>query len=184
MIVSWNWLKEYVELDMPVAELERRLMLAGLNHEETREVGGDLAIDLEVTSNRPDCLGHLGVAREVAVLWERKLTRPPVELPETGPKVDTLARVRIECPRLCPRYTARVIQGVKVGPSPAWISRRLATLGIAAINNVVDITNYVMMECGQPLHAFDLAGLTGHEIVVRELAPTSRWSPSITGRTC
>ncbi len=76
MIVSWNWLKEYVLLDMPHAELERRLMMAGLNHESTDEVGGDLAIDLEVTSNRPDCLGHLGIAREVAVLWGRSLKVP------------------------------------------------------------------------------------------------------------
>ena len=76
--------------------------------------------------------------------------------------------MRIECPQLCPRYTARVIRGVKVGPSPAWLARRLATLGIAAINNVVDMTNYVLMECGQPLHAFDLARLAGREIVVRE----------------
>ncbi len=168
MIVSWNWLKEYVTLDMPVGELERRLMLAGLNHEETSDVGGDLAIDLEVTSNRPDCLGHIGIAREVAVLWGRELKKPPVDLAEAGPNVDTLAKVRIDSPQLCPRYTARVLQGVKVGPSPAWLARRLTTVGIATINNVVDITNYVLMECGQPLHAFDLAGLRGREIIVRE----------------
>jgi len=168
MIVSWNWLKEYVLLDMPAAELERRLMLAGLNHEETSEVGGDLAIDLEVTSNRPDCLGHLGIAREVAVLWQRELKRPPIDLVESGPPVARLASVQVDCPQLCPRYTARVIQGVKVAASPTWLSRRLATLGIASINNIVDISNYVLMECGQPLHAFDLAGLKGNKIVVRE----------------
>ena len=76
MLVSWNWLKQYVPLTMSVAELERRLMMAGLNHEGTAEVGGDLAIDLEVTSNRPDCLGHIGIAREVAVLWGSELTLP------------------------------------------------------------------------------------------------------------
>jgi phenylalanyl-tRNA synthetase beta chain len=168
MIVSWNWLKEYVRLDMPAADFERRLMLAGLNHEETNQVGTDLAIDLEVTSNRPDCLGHIGIAREAAVLFERELKLPPVDLPDAGPKVDTLAKVRIDCPELCPRYTARVIQGVKVSPSPAWLKDRLATVGIAAINNIVDITNYVLMECGQPLHAFDLARVGGREIVVRE----------------
>ena len=82
MLFSWNWLKQYVPLTMSVAELERRLMMAGLNHESTSEVGGDLAIDLEVTSNRPDCLGHIGIAREVAVLWGCDLTLPatrPVE---------------------------------------------------------------------------------------------------------
>jgi len=167
MIVSWNWLKEYVQLDMPVGEVERRLMLAGLNHEATKSVGDDLAIDLEITSNRPDCLGHLGVAREAAVLFERELKLPSIEIAETGPPVASLASVRIEAPELCPRYTARVIQGVKVASSPAWLARRLTTLGIATINNIVDATNYVLMECGQPLHAFDLARLEERSIVVR-----------------
>jgi len=171
MIVSWNWLKQYVELDMPVAELERRLMMAGLNHESTDDVGGDLAIDLEVTSNRPDCLGHLGVAREVAVLWGCSLKLPAAAPREGAAKIADLARVSLDCPALCYRYTARVIRGVKIGPSPSWLARRLATVGIAAINNVVDITNYVLLECGQPLHAFDLAKLDGAEIVVREGRP-------------
>lgn len=167
MIVSWNWLKQYVQLDMPVEELVRRLMLAGLNHEDTEEVGGDLAIDLEVTSNRPDCLGHIGVAREVAVLWNRPLAIPSVALRETGPDAATISRVSVHCPEMCPRYTARIIQGVRVAESPWWLRSRLATLGIPSINNVVDITNYVLMECGQPLHAFDLRKLAGPEIVVR-----------------
>ena len=168
MIVSWNWLKEYVLLDMPAAELERRLMMAGLNHESTEDIGGDLAIDLEVTSNRPDCLGHLGIAREVAVLWGRSLKLPAAAPREGAAKVADLTRVRLECPELCYRYTARVIRGVKIALSPSWLVRRLATIGISAVNNVVDITNYVLMECGQPLHAFDLAKLAGSEIVVRE----------------
>lgn len=167
MIVSWNWLKQYVLLDMPVEELQRRLMMAGLNHESTTEVGGDLAIDLEVTSNRPDCLGHLGIAREIAVLWQRELKIPPATLaassPPAVPPVEELVRVRIDAPELCSRYTARVVRGVKIGPSPSWMVRRLATLGLTAINNVVDITNYVLMECGQPLHAFDYAKLRGPE---------------------
>ena len=171
MIVSWNWLKEYVLLDMPIAELERRLMMAGLNHESTAEVGGDLAIDLEVTSNRADCLGHLGVAREVAVLWDRPLNLPAANPRQGRTPVTELTKVTLSEPDLCHRYTARVIEGVKVGPSPAWIERRLATLGIAAINNIVDITNYVLMECGQPLHAFDLEKLEGREIIVRDAEP-------------
>jgi len=167
MIVSWNWLKQYVTLDMPAAELVRRLTMSGLNHEGTEEVGGDLAIDLEVTSNRPDCLGHVGVAREVAVLFGHELKLPPARLTEGKTPVEDLVRVTIECPDLCPRYTARVIRGVKVGPSPKWMLRRLATLGISAINNIVDISNYVLMECGQPLHTFDYARLKGPEIIVR-----------------
>jgi phenylalanyl-tRNA synthetase beta chain len=171
MIVSWNWLKQYVALDMPVEELQQRLMMAGLNHESTSEVGGDLAIDLEVTSNRPDCLGHLGIAREVAVLWNRPLKVPAARPPEGKTPVQDLVRVRIDCPELCSRYTARVVRGVKVGPSPRWMVRRLETLGIAAINNVVDVSNYLLMECGQPLHTFDYARLRGPEIVVRQPLP-------------
>lgn len=167
MIISWEWLKQYVALAASADEVARRLMLAGLNHESTSAVGDDLAIDVEVTSNRPDCLGHLGVAREAAILLGHPLQVPNPQPAQTGPLVETLAKVRLECPDLCPRYTARVIRGVTVRDSPAWLQKRLKTLGIAAINNVVDITNYVLMECGQPLHAFDLDKLAGSEIVVR-----------------
>ena len=168
MLVSWNWLKDYVPLAIKPEEFERRLMLAGLNHEETKPVGKDLAIDLEVTSNRPDCLGHLGIAREAAVVFGLPLTLPNPQPLQGKTAASGLTKVTLQCPALCMRYTARVITGVKVQPSPAWMSERLATLGIAAINNIVDITNYVLMECGQPLHAFDLAKLDGKEIVVRE----------------
>jgi phenylalanyl-tRNA synthetase beta chain len=167
MLVSWNWLKQYVALDMPLAELERRLMMAGLNHESTEEIGGDMAIDLEVTSNRPDCLGHIGIAREVAVLWGKELKIPAALSPESKTPVEQLTKVRIDCPDLCYRYTARVIRGVKVAPSPSWMARRLETVGLTPINNVVDASNYVLMECGQPLHTFDYAKLKGHEIIVR-----------------
>lgn len=168
MIVSWNWLKQYVTLDMPLAELEHRLMMSGLNHEGTEEVAGDLAIDLEVTSNRPDCLGHIGVAREIAVLWENELKIPVAEPNAAGPDVNGLVKVRIDCPELCFRYTARVIRGLKVGPSPKWLARHLETLGITPINNVVDISNYVLMECGQPLHTFDFGKVRDGQIIVRE----------------
>ncbi len=167
MIVSWNWLKQYVTLDMSQQELEQRLMFAGLNHEESHEVGGDIAIDLEVTSNRPDCLGHIGIARETATLWGSELKIPAAAPKECATNVNSLTKVRIECPDICLRYTARVIRGAKIGPSPKWMVRRLETIGIAPINNVVDISNYVLMECGQPLHTFDYDKLEGGEIVVR-----------------
>ncbi len=171
MIVSWNWLKQYVPLSMSLEELQQRLMMAGLNHEGTAEVAGDLAIDLEVTSNRPDCLGHIGVAREIAVLWGSELklpaAAPAAGLPPAIEPVEKLVKVRIDCPDLCPRYTARVVRGVKVGPSPRWMTRRLETVGLTPINNVVDISNYVLMECGQPLHTFDFGKLRGAEIIVR-----------------
>ena len=171
MIVSWNWLKEYVDLEMDVAELAHRLAMSGLNHESTERVDDDWAIDLEVTSNRPDCLGHIGIAREVAVLWDLPLMLPDPQPSAAGSDdIKSLANVSVTCPDLCTRYTARVIRGVTIGPSPAWLVNRLRTLGINAVNNVVDISNYVTMECGQPLHAFDLNALQGREIIVRRAA--------------
>jgi phenylalanyl-tRNA synthetase beta chain len=167
MIVSWNWLTDYLRLDMPVEVLTERLMLAGLNHESTQEAGGDLAIDLEVTSNRPDCLGHLGVAREIGVLFDRGVCFPDPRPLTGGAAAETLATVRIEAPELCPRFTARVVSGVKVGESPWWMRKRLEALGVRPISNVVDVTNYVMFECGQPLHAYDLAKIDGRVLIPR-----------------
>ncbi len=167
MIVSWNWLKEYIKLDMPAEVLADRLMMAGLNLESVSDVAGDIAIDLEVTSNRPDCLCHLGIAREVGVLFDRERKLPAAQPGEKGPAVASVTSVENRALDLCPQYSARVITGIKVGPSPAWMQRRLTTLGIRPINNVVDITNYVLMECGQPLHAFDFDKLQGRKIVVR-----------------
>ena len=168
MIVSWNWLKDFLDLDLTHEEVALRLAMAGLNHEGTEAVGNDFAIDLEVTSNRPDCLGHLGVAREIAVQWDRNFKVPEPQPASGGSNVDELVSVEIECPELCPRYTARVIRGVKIAPSPQWLQDHLKSIGIETINNVVDITNYVMMECGQPLHAFDLAKVQGAKIIVRQ----------------
>src|SRR5690606_35108813 len=110
-----------------VEEFERRIMLAGLNHEETSRVGDDWAIDLEITSNRPDCLGHIGIAREAAVVFDAALDLPNPRPAESSTLVSELTKVTLECPQLCYRYTARVIRGVKVGPSPKWLVDRLAT---------------------------------------------------------
>ncbi len=171
MLVSWDWLKQYVALDVSVEELTERLTMSGLNLEEFHDVGGDTCIDLEVTSNRPDCLGHLGVAREAAVLLGQAL-KIPTAAPKSGStRTSSVTSVAIECPDLCSQYHARVIRGTKVGPSPAWLQKRLATVGIASINNIVDITNYVLMECGQPLHAFDFDKLHGKRIIVRRAKP-------------
>src|SRR6516165_741805 len=110
MIVSWNWLTDYLKLDMPVEALAERLALTGLNLESISEVGGDLAIDLEVTSNRSDCLGHLGVAREIAVLYEKELRTPDPRPQTTGQPVETATAVTVADEALCPRFTARVIK--------------------------------------------------------------------------
>jgi phenylalanyl-tRNA synthetase beta chain len=167
MIVSWNWLTDYIRLDMPVEVLTERLALAGLNLEATSDVEGDIAIDLEVTSNRPDCLGHLGVAREIGVLFGRDLCVPDPRPATAGPPAEALTSVAVEDLDLCPRFTARVISGVRVGESPWWLRSRLGTLGVRPISNIVDVTNYVMFECGQPLHAYDFDRLAGHRLVVR-----------------
>ena len=167
MIVSWNWLKEYVKLDMPVETLTDRLMMAGLNLEEVADVEGDMAIDLEVTSNRPDCLSHIGIAREVGVLFDRGVQLPPATPFAKGPATSSLTSVEIRALDLCPQYIARLVRNVKIAPSPGWMQRRLQTLGIRPINNVVDVSNYVLMECSQPLHAFDFDKLHGGRIIVR-----------------
>lgn len=130
MIVSWNWLTQYVRLSMPVDVLAERLALTGLNHESTAEVGGDLAIDLEVTSNRPDCLGHLGVAREIAVLFETGLCIPDPMPRTSGTAVEKRTSIQIEAPDLCHRFTARVVTGARIGESPWWLRKRLETLGV------------------------------------------------------
>lgn len=171
MIVSWNWLKKYVAVTATREEVEQRLTMSGLNHEKSVPQGGDWAIDLDVTSNRPDCLGHLGVAREVAVLFDCPLRVPQPQPPVAGQALGEVATVAIEAERLCTRYTAKLIRGVKVGPSPAWLQDLLLAVGINPVNNVVDCTNFVMLECGQPLHAFDFRKLRGGRIVVREPRP-------------
>ena len=171
MIVSWNWIQDYVSPTASMEEVVDKLTMSGLNHESTELVMGDSAIDLEVTSNRSDCLGHLGVAREISVLFDHPLSIPDPHPESIDIDVSTLLKVEIQCPDLCPRYTARVLRGVKVGVSPAWLQEKLATLGLNSVNNIVDATNYVMMECGQPLHAFDLAKVSGGCIQVREARP-------------
>lgn len=176
MIVSWNWLKDYLKLSATPEEVASRLMMAGLNHESTETVGDDLAIDLEITSNRPDCLGHLGIAREIGVLFGAKPTIADPQPEAKGPKVSTLTSVEIAAPELCPRFTARLIKGVKIGPSPAWLANRLKTLGLNSVSNVVDVTNYVMMESGQPIHAFDFNALKGGRIVVRRAAAGEKFT--------
>ena len=174
MIVSWNWLKDYVALEQPPAEVAERLMMAGLNLESMEPHGDDQSIDLEVTSNRPDCLGHIGVAREASVLFDKPLTIPPANVKSNGQPIEKATSVTIESLDLCPRYVARVIRGVKIGPSPKWLRERLEAIGITPINNVVDVTNYCLMESGQPFHAFDFDKLRGGRIVVRRAKPNEK----------
>jgi phenylalanyl-tRNA synthetase beta chain len=170
MLVSWNWLSKYIDLPMSHEELAHRLSLSGLNHESTEMIDDDIVIDLEVTSNRGDCLGHLGVVREIGVLYGLSVDTPDPQLEPSGETIDRMLTVENRFTEACPRYTARVIQGVTIGPSPAWMVDALNSIGIGTVNNVVDATNYVMMECGQPLHAFDYAKVKDGQIIVRPAA--------------
>ena len=131
----------------------------------------DVVLELEITPNRPDCLSMIGVAREIGVTTGNPLRLPKVNVPSGTTDIHNLTSVTIEAPDLCPRYAARVIQGVKIAPSPAWLQRRLEAIGVGTINNIVDITNYVLMEYGHPLHAFDYHQLTENRIVVRRAKP-------------
>ncbi|MBI2887010.1 MAG: phenylalanine--tRNA ligase subunit beta [Chloroflexi bacterium] len=132
---------------------------------------GDTILDLDVTPNRPDCYSVLGVAREVAALTGQRLREPDLSYGEEGPPIAGQVSVEILDPDLCPRYTASLVLGVKIGPSPGWMQERLVAAGMRPINNVVDITNYVMLELGQPLHAFDFAQVRERKIVVRRARP-------------
>jgi phenylalanyl-tRNA synthetase beta chain len=128
---------------------------------------GDVVFDLDVTPNRPDCLSVLGIAREIAALTGESLHLPEIDYHETEKSIDSLASVDVVAPDLCPRYCASLVTGIKMGPSPGWLQRRLNSCGMRPINNVVDVTNYVMLEYGQPLHAFDYHNLKGGQIIVR-----------------
>ncbi len=128
---------------------------------------GEWVIDLEITPNRPDCLSMIGVAREVSAVTGAPLHLPEPNLQETSPPASELAAVRIEAADLCRRFVARVITGITVGPSPAWLAERLNAAGMRSINNVVDVTNYVMLEYGQPMHAYDLDQVAGHVLTAR-----------------
>ncbi|MDH3346119.1 MAG: phenylalanine--tRNA ligase subunit beta, partial [Kiritimatiellaceae bacterium] len=132
--------------------------------------------ELEITPNRPDCLSIIGIAREVAAIYGTELKIPSVELTETADAVDSLVSVDIQDVERCPRYTARVLKNAKVGPSPDWMVTRLEACGIRAINNLVDITNYVMLETGHPLHAFDHTLLQDGKIIVRRAAQGEKFT--------
>ena len=168
MKVAYNWLKEFVAVTAPAEEIASRLALSGTNIAGIENGAHGEVIDAEVTSNRPDCLGMLGVAREVGAIYRLplKFTAPRPTESSTGKASDAVT-VKIDAPELCGRFTARVIRGVKIQPSPAWLKDRLEAAGVASINNVVDVTNLVMLELGHPLHAFDYDLVRNHSLVVR-----------------
>jgi len=167
MLISYEWLKELTDTRLTSAELRERLTMVGLAIDAVEEHNGDAVIDVEVPSNRPDCLSHVGIAREVSVIEKGHVRLPGAEPPKTDRRAADFTSVEIKDPDLCPRYAARLVRGVKIGPSPDWLVKRLETIGQRPINNVADVTNYVLHELGQPLHAFDFDKLGGRRIIVR-----------------
>lgn len=174
MKVPYNWLKDFVDVTAPAEELASRLSLSGTNIAGIEQTPRGAVLDAELTSNRPDCLGQYGIAREVAALYRLPLKFSQPKPAEAAAKVGDAVRVQIDCPDLCGRFTARVIGGVKMGPSPAWLRERLEDAGVASISNVVDATNYVLLELGHPLHAFDYDLVRDHRIIVRQARPAEK----------
>ena len=175
MNISYNWLKELIDLDLSPEETAAALTRVGLAVEGIHQHGDDFVLDIDLTSNRPDCLSHRGVCRELGAITskpygvERHIIGQVDTSADAVPFPSVLAPeiVRIDAPDLCHRFTARIIRGVTIGPSPKWLAARLEAIGERTINNVADITNYVMHELGQPMHAFDLDKLTDGRIIVR-----------------
>jgi phenylalanyl-tRNA synthetase beta chain len=172
-----SWLRDFVDVTIPADELGSMLSMRGFELAAVEPAPDpaspdDAIIDLEITANRPDCLAVIGLAREVATTFDRPLRQlsrtasAPLGLAPLEVGTNDRVRVTLEDAALCPRYAAGVAE-VKVAPSPAWLAARLHAAGIRPINNIVDITNYVLMELGQPMHAFDLAKLAGQEIKIR-----------------
>src|SRR5271155_3854819 len=154
MKLLYNELKEFVDAKAAPADLKARLSLAGVAIDSVEESAAGPVLDAEITANRPDCLGHYGIAREVAAIYRLPVKPLHPQLKESAEKAADATRVDIESPDLCGRYTARILRNVKVQPSPDWLRQRLEAIGEKSINNVVDVANYVMFELGQPLHAF------------------------------
>ncbi len=164
MKISLKWLKDYVAISLDPQKLAHKLTMAGLEVEKIENVGGDTTFELEITPNRPDCLNHLGLAREVSAILNKPLKPPRIKSPKISKKK---ADVTIGNKDDCARYIGTIIQNVTATTSPSFIKERLSSIGLRAVNNIVDITNFTLMETGQPLHAFDYDKLTGGKIIVR-----------------
>jgi len=167
MKISQDWIREYVAVDLPRQELVDKLTMIGWVPETVEEKGGDLVLDLETYANRPDTLGHLGVARELGALLGLPLLEKDWPVAELEEDTACAADVQIEAEALCPRYCGLVVRGVPVGPSPEWLRRRLEAMDLRPINNIVDVSNYVLFATGQPLHTFDFGRIGGGRIIVR-----------------
>jgi len=178
MKILYNWLQDFVAVTASPDELASRLALSGTNINGVEKTATTAIIDAEVTSNRPDCLSHYGIAREVGAIYKLALKPIAPKPAEGASKASDAVKVEIQSPELCGRFTARVLRGVKIQPSPAWLRERLEACGVASINNVVDVSNYVMLELGHPLHTFDYDKIRDHSIVVRAVKPRASNAPT------
>jgi phenylalanyl-tRNA synthetase beta chain len=167
MKISIDWLKDYLDTDIPDSVAVETLERIGLMTESREEKEGDVILDIETYSNRPDTLGHLGMARELAAALGVGLKQENWPLGELSSKTSDVVDVQVWDEDLCPRYCGLVVKGVRVGPSPLWLRRRIEAMGLNPVNNVVDVTNYVLFATSQPIHAFDLAKLGGSKIIIR-----------------
>lgn len=165
MRVSRGWIREFVDCEASPSEIASRLTMLGLEVEAIEEADGEILFDISITPNRPDCLSVAGIAREIAIAFRKEFREPQLKKP-LATKSHGKFRIIIDDTVLCPRYTARIIRNVKIGVSPEWLKKRLEQSGLRSINNIVDITNYIMLGYGHPLHAFDLDTLRGNLIRV------------------
>ncbi|MDD5450189.1 MAG: phenylalanine--tRNA ligase subunit beta, partial [Candidatus Omnitrophica bacterium] len=168
MKISYNWLRDYVDIKNSARQAAEWLTMAGLEVTSLEEKDKDSILEMEVTTNRPDWLSVIGVARELSAITGKRLMPPKVPLLLSPQVRNAQIKVEVEDKILCPRYTARVMEAVRVGPSPKWLIERLESIGVRPVNNVVDITNFCLFELGQPLHAFDYDKLAGNSIIVRK----------------
>src|SRR2546426_368343 len=174
MKVVYNWLKDFVDVTAAPQELASRLALSGTNIAGVENGAHGSVIEAEVSSNRPDCLGHYGIARELAAIYKLPLKHIAPKPAESAAKAGDAAKVEIQSPELCGRFTARIIRNVKIQPSHKWMKARLEASGVASISNVVDISNYVMLDLGHALHTFDYDKVRDHKIIVRKAKPAEK----------
>ena len=168
MRIPVEWLRDYVETDADPEQISVTLTMAGLEVETVEQEGTEAVLDMKVTPNRGDCLSMIGAARELAAKYNVPFKHPMLVAKTSGDQgLSSMCSVDVRAADLCPRYAARVVDNIKIGQSPLWMQKRLFAAGMRPINNVVDVTNYILLELGQPLHAFDLNLLPGGTIVVR-----------------
>ncbi len=168
MLFNIDWLKDYVDIDISPVELAEKLTMLGHEVDEVKKVGDFDVLDIDLTPNRSDCMNHIGLAREIAVCLGKEFKLPPTDFEEIEEKSGDFLTIEIEDSELTHRFAGKVLKDVEVGPSPEWMAKRLESVGLRSVNNMVDVTNYIVQEIGHPMHAYDLSLLNGSKLVARE----------------